>query len=617
MAKSTVYPYGTNGELPSSIGLVDDLKTGGVDKALTAEQGKIIGEKIGFSASGSAAYIPKRCVNALSTDENFGGLITISDNADYCATDYEDVQLYDYAVLHVISGSARGAVRGYAGYVFYDADKNPISGAVTVTGTASAAAYITVEIPTDAVYLRYSLWTGTAQATFYKRAEFSSRDELNESIAAQNAAMDSLADDLGQTYVDDSAEVTQRYVDAVPTSETYGQLVRAGTSSYSATGFIDVADYDYCNLSVVAGSNQNVRDNGGYVFYDENKSPIYGKVTATLPQSATERIVIDIPPAAKYLRYTIWAGTSARGQFYTYKSTNGRVGLLQSYHLQKTSIQKNNGDGVYTYFGSPVQLGHKMRVKRVFQVSYGGLEGCAVFGDYVFGFSVSSRKYFLSDKANPSQSGILPTLASWSQSDILGHDDSSIHENTASFTNLYYDANDELPLILTSGQMGGDYVRDSHVFRCYNDETNGWTLQLLYTITHTSDVGWQLTCLPDGTLFEVNAVPFKKLSAKVEVRTEDVQLTKNDIASILTAGETYTVVQGAAAYDHYLFVAQGYGNSSNPGHIYVYDLLLRQFSTIIPLDDIGISGEPEDVSVYDGHLYLFSAAGICYQIDFD
>ena len=46
MAKSTIYPYGTNGELPSSIGLVDNLTTGGVDKALTAEQGKVIGEII-------------------------------------------------------------------------------------------------------------------------------------------------------------------------------------------------------------------------------------------------------------------------------------------------------------------------------------------------------------------------------------------------------------------------------------------------------------------------------------------------------------------------------------------------------------------------------------------
>lgn len=40
MSNQTIYPYGTDGELPSSIGLVNDLVTGGADKALTAEQGK-------------------------------------------------------------------------------------------------------------------------------------------------------------------------------------------------------------------------------------------------------------------------------------------------------------------------------------------------------------------------------------------------------------------------------------------------------------------------------------------------------------------------------------------------------------------------------------------------
>ncbi len=44
MANKTVYPYGTGGSLPSSIGIVNDLRTGGADKALAAEQGKVIGD---------------------------------------------------------------------------------------------------------------------------------------------------------------------------------------------------------------------------------------------------------------------------------------------------------------------------------------------------------------------------------------------------------------------------------------------------------------------------------------------------------------------------------------------------------------------------------------------
>ena len=43
MANSTVYPFGPGGELPSGIAVVNDLTTGGVDKALSAEMGKSIG----------------------------------------------------------------------------------------------------------------------------------------------------------------------------------------------------------------------------------------------------------------------------------------------------------------------------------------------------------------------------------------------------------------------------------------------------------------------------------------------------------------------------------------------------------------------------------------------
>lgn len=39
MANSTVYPYGTGGSLPSSIGIINDLITGGANKALAAQQG--------------------------------------------------------------------------------------------------------------------------------------------------------------------------------------------------------------------------------------------------------------------------------------------------------------------------------------------------------------------------------------------------------------------------------------------------------------------------------------------------------------------------------------------------------------------------------------------------
>jgi len=42
MANQSIYPFGTGGELPSNIGIINDLVTGGADKALSAEQGKVL-----------------------------------------------------------------------------------------------------------------------------------------------------------------------------------------------------------------------------------------------------------------------------------------------------------------------------------------------------------------------------------------------------------------------------------------------------------------------------------------------------------------------------------------------------------------------------------------------
>ena len=46
MANTTVYPFGTQGTLPGSVGIINDFVTGGADKALSAEMGKELHEMI-------------------------------------------------------------------------------------------------------------------------------------------------------------------------------------------------------------------------------------------------------------------------------------------------------------------------------------------------------------------------------------------------------------------------------------------------------------------------------------------------------------------------------------------------------------------------------------------
>lgn len=56
MANKTIYPYGIGGQLPSGIAVVNDLTTGGADKALSAEMGKTLDGKIGDIATETKNY---------------------------------------------------------------------------------------------------------------------------------------------------------------------------------------------------------------------------------------------------------------------------------------------------------------------------------------------------------------------------------------------------------------------------------------------------------------------------------------------------------------------------------------------------------------------------------
>lgn len=86
MANQTVYPYGTGGQLPSSIGIINDLTTGGADKALSAEMGKEIGNiLVGESGEvisnwGEWTYSPNtpyRAFTIAARKTVEGGIITV------------------------------------------------------------------------------------------------------------------------------------------------------------------------------------------------------------------------------------------------------------------------------------------------------------------------------------------------------------------------------------------------------------------------------------------------------------------------------------------------------------------------------------------------------------
>lgn len=83
--ETTIYPFGTNGELPSSIGIINDLTTGGANKALSAEMGKklnldIHGGWVSFSVSWAVVgkYLNTSAVLTTSSDWSVSAPIYLS-----------------------------------------------------------------------------------------------------------------------------------------------------------------------------------------------------------------------------------------------------------------------------------------------------------------------------------------------------------------------------------------------------------------------------------------------------------------------------------------------------------------------------------------------------------
>lgn len=605
MATQTIYPFGPGGTLPESIAIVNDLTTGGADKALSAEMGKVLGEDITDIREAKDTISPvlstKKFLNANADDAGYGTIVDVT-NAIYSVTDYVDVSGYDSAELDVISGaSATSGLVGLAGIIFYDETKNIISGIVTCTSTTASGARYQVSFPSGCRYIRWTQWNPGVASIFSSKIE-----------------------GIGQRVVNAEKHIgwpvsfpvlqTSRYVDANEQSNTFGSVMSGVSSPYGVTDMIDVRGYDFAIMAIITGTGTAViKTNGGYVFYDEQQNPICGVVTAKGAQGAGAQIIVPIPAKASYLRLTCWGDATEPVKLYknntVYAGQQEGISRLGS----QTHIRSHSGQE-YIYDGNKVELAHRMTVSQAYKTP--STQGCSVWGSYIFGYNNSTKEFYLLDReASVSAASVIKT---WSVASVLGINAANFHGNTISMPELYVEDTDELPIILVSGNMS-ELIRKSHVLRCYNDTTNGWTLELRYTITNDEYTGWQLTAMRDGRLVGV-VDAFAVLNIKIDpTRTTDQSITAEDILVPLSLidGTLQYVAQGVAVVNNYLIMPIGYGTDQQPGVLKIYDLYTQRLVNEFILDELGITGEPEDVSVSDGMLYLSIASGNMWELNFN
>ena len=162
MSNITVYPFGTEGTLPGSVGIVNDMRTGGANQALSAEVGKEIGEILGEV---------KILESSFSSYDHYKDGYQLKADSSQVGNDIDDVYTHAEASCHNIkipvTGKARAVFRQYgSGYDFgslvIDESGIVLAGIVS---TISGSAEVSVNLPAGSAYLVFSYYSGAYDKT--------------------------------------------------------------------------------------------------------------------------------------------------------------------------------------------------------------------------------------------------------------------------------------------------------------------------------------------------------------------------------------------------------------------------------------------------------------------
>ena len=317
MANKTVYPYCTEGRLPSSLGLINDLKTGGVDKALTAEQGKVIGEIIldsesfdSDNLSSLSSYDGKQFkADSSQVGKALSSVATVSQSG---SKNYRIPVKGAYSVTYRKLSSSFNY-----GCLFLDASDKVVQGVVS---TASDPLMRTVGVPDGAAFFIWSYVPSSVSDAAQRvcTVSYIKTDDLDSRLRDAESGIEGLEDELGKTVVRESAYSSMaHFKDGYQLKADSSQVGKSldNVQAYANSGYVNV------KIPVSGYSRSMIRQfvsdyNYGSLIVDENDVVLQGIVNDTGPSRDT---YVDIPSNAAYLVYSYLASTSYSKEAILYK----------------------------------------------------------------------------------------------------------------------------------------------------------------------------------------------------------------------------------------------------------------------------------------------------------
>ena len=302
MANQTVYPFGTGGSLPSSIGIINDLKTGGADKALAAEQGKVLGDR-------TEDYIELNLAD-------FGELPGTIDVTTWTATNK-----HSHIQIKVNPGETytmKGNATNYSRYAFltelatWSASGTPpfVSGHTTVYYVAIGGER-TFTIPEGCSYLFVAMENKTSSPADYTPQGLKLRLEIQDIVSDGD---DDIRGDIARRFgtwpalVDNNtAEVASNNTSRITIEKVNGEIVVTNISSGAASAGIALPNTlvpgktYYLTIDYTAGFNQS--DNWWFALANSSWSGTSGGILLYPGISnASSRLVFKHKDGDVYIR---------------------------------------------------------------------------------------------------------------------------------------------------------------------------------------------------------------------------------------------------------------------------------------------------------------------------
>lgn len=245
------------------------------------------------------------------------------------------------------------------------------------------------------------------------------------------------------------------------------------------------------------------------------------------------------------------------------------------------------------------------------QNTFGSVQGASSYGDYLFQFQDHNANvyiYNLKDKTFIGEVAMEPVPSN--------------HCNNVSFSNIFYEKEDEFPLLYVSGSSSGSY-NQVQVYRIIHNDT--FLLEKVQNIifpkgNDTNNMFWTQVMIDneEGYMYVISKTisdggTFISKFNIPSIDDSEVQLVDDDIIEQFEVSDSIHK-QGAVVYKGFLYIMYGVPRLGDTNYFRIIDLVNKEDYMTVNISEMGFNLEFEGLTMYKDMLIAPTNGAGIYSI---